>query len=200
MSTLTATARGSATRDAIIDRAHEIARFAGLEGLSIGPLAQAVGMSKSGVFAHFGSREDLQLAVLEEAARRFGESVLAPALSEPRGLPRLRAIMRHWFEWVRGNSDGGCVLLSSVAEYDDRPGALRDRVVANEQRWRDALRRAVEQAIACGHLRQGEPDQYVFELYAIPLAVHHQAGLFGDDVAMRHGELAVERWFETHAP
>ena len=200
MSTLTATARGSATRDTIINRAHEIARFAGLEGLSIGPLAQAVGMSKSGVFAHFGSREDLQLAVLEEAARRFGEGVLAPALSEPRGLPRLRAIMRHWFEWVRGNSDGGCVLLGSVAEYDDRPGALRDKVVANEQRWRDALRRAVEQAIECGHLRAGDPGQYVFELYAIPLAVHHQAGLFGDDVAMRHGEQAVDRWFETHAP
>ena len=200
MNALTATAKGSATREAIIDRAHEIARFAGLEGLSIGPLAQAVGMSKSGVFAHFGSREDLQLAVLEEAARRFGEAVLAPALAEPRGLPRLRAIMRHWFEWVRGNSDGGCVLLGSVAEYDDRPGALRDKVVANEQRWRDALRRAVGQAIECGHLRAGDADQYVFELYAIPLAVHHQAGLFGDDVAMRHGEQAVERWFATHAP
>ena len=199
MSTLTATARGTATRETIVDRAHEIARIAGLEGLSIGPLAQAVGMSKSGVFAHFGSREGLQLAVLEEAARQFGEAVLAPALAEPRGLPRLRAVMRHWFDWVRGNSDGGCVLLSSVAEYDDRPGALRDRVVTNEQRWRDALRRTVGQAIECGHLRAGDPDQYVFELYAIPLAVHHQAGLFGDDIAMRHGELAVQRWFETHA-
>ena len=91
MTQLAATAKGSATRDAIIDRAHEIARCAGLEGLSIGPLAQSVGMSKSGVFAHFGSREDLQLAVLEEAARRFGDSVLVPALSKPRGLPRLRA-------------------------------------------------------------------------------------------------------------
>lgn len=200
MSSLTATAKGSATREAIIGRAHEIARFAGLEGLSIGPLAQAVGMSKSGVFAHFGSREDLQLAVLEEAARRFGEGVLAPALAQPRGLPRLRAVMRNWFEWVRGNSDGGCVLLGSVAEYDDRPGVIRDKVVANEQRWRDALRRTVEQAIECGHLRAGDADQYVFELYALPLAVHHQAGLFGEDQAMRHGEQAVERWFATHSP
>ena len=156
MTQLAATAKGSATRDAIIDRAHEIARCAGLEGLSIGPLAQSVGMSKSGVFAHFGSREDLQLAVLEEAARRFGDSVLVPALSKPRGLPRLRAVMRHWFEWVRGNSAGGCVLLASVAEYDDRPGPLRDMVVANEQRWRDALRRTVEQAIECGDLRAGD--------------------------------------------
>lgn len=200
MTALAATSKGAATRDAIVDRAHEIARFAGLEGLSIGPLAQAVGMSKSGVFAHFGSREDLQLAVLDEAARRFGEGVLAPALSHPRGLPRLRAIMRNWFDWVRGNSDGGCVLLASVAEYDDRPGQLRDQVVANEQRWREALRRAVHQAIEAGHLQRGDEDQYVFELYAIPLAVHHQAGLFGDDVALRHGEQAVERWFANHAP
>ena len=200
MSTLTATAKGAATREAIVARAHGIARVAGLEGLSIGPLAQAVGMSKSGVFAHFGSREDLQLAVLEEAARRFGEAVLLPALSRPRGLPRLRAIMCNWLEWVRGTSTGGCVLLGSVAEYDDRPGPLRDKVVANEQRWRDALRRAVEQAVECGHLRAGDADQYVFELHAIPLAVHHRAGLSGDDVAMRLGDAAVERWFAGHAP
>lgn len=200
MNALTATPKGAATRETILDRAYEIARFAGIEGLSLGPLAQAVGMSKSGVFAHFGSREELQLAVLQSAAKRFGEYVLMAALSQPRGLPRLRAIMRNWFEWVRGNSDGGCVLLGSVAEYDDRPGALRDKVVANEQRWRDALRRAVEQAIECGHLRPGDARQYVFELYAIPLAVHHQAGLFGDDVAMGHGEHAVDRWFATHSP
>src|SRR5688572_32716048 len=99
MTTVTATTKGAATREAIIERAYEIARFAGVEGLSIGPLAQAVGMSKSGVFAHFGSREDLQLAVIESAAMRSGEAVLLPALKEPRGLPRLRAVMHHWFEW-----------------------------------------------------------------------------------------------------
>ena len=87
MNPLTATSKGAATRDAIIEKAYEIARFAGIEGLSIGPLAQAVGMSKSGVFAHFGSREDLQLAVLESAGQRFGEFVLGAALSQPRGLP-----------------------------------------------------------------------------------------------------------------
>jgi len=199
MAALTATSKGSATHDSIVAKAHEMARFAGLEGLSIGPLAQAVGMSKSGVFAHFGSREDLQLAVLQEAADRFREGVLTPALSEPRGLPRLRAIMRNWFEWVRGNSDGGCVLLGSVAEYDDRPGVLRDKVVENERNWRMALRRAIELAVECGHLRAGDTDQYVFELYAIPLAVHHQAGLFDDDAARRHGEQAVERWFASHS-
>ena len=126
---MTATGKGAATREAILERAHEIACCAGLEGLSIGPLAQAVGMSKSGVFAHFGSREDLQLAVLEAAARRFGDAVLLPALAAPRGLPRLRAIMRRWLDWVRTNA-AGCVLLGSVTEYDDRPGPLRDQVSA----------------------------------------------------------------------
>jgi AcrR family transcriptional regulator len=198
MSSLTATSKGAATREAIIDRAYEIARFSGVEGLSIGPLAGAVGMSKSGVFAHFGSREDLQLAVIESAAARFGEAVFLPALSQPRGLPRLRALMHNWFEWVRCNS-GGCVLLGSVTEYDDRPGPLRDQVLRNEQRWRDLLRRAIQLAIECGHLRAGDTDQYAFELYAFPLAVHHEAGLFGYEQARRHGDAAVEGWFASHA-
>ena len=199
MNALTATAKGAATREAIVERAYEIARFTGVEGLSIGPLAQAVGMSKSGVFAHFGSREDLQRAVIESAATRFGEQVFIPALSEPRGLPRLRAMMHNWFEWVRGNS-GGCVLLGSVTEYDDRPGPLRDQVLSNERRWRDILKRAVRIAIDEGHLRAGDVEQYAFELYAIPLTVHHKAGLFGYEQARILGEQAAERWFAANAP
>ena len=200
MSSQTATTKGAATRESIVARAYDIARASGVEGLSIGPLATAVGMSKSGVFAHFGSREDLQLAVLEEAALRFGNAVLMPALSQPRGLPRLRAIMEHWFEWVRSTAGGGCVLMASVMEYDDRPGALHDQVVHNEHRWRSELARAVQLAIDAGHLAQGDVEQYVFELYAIPLTVHHEAGLFGYDVARRHGDAAVERWIANHSP
>lgn len=199
MTTLTATPKGAATRDAIIERAYEIARFAGVEGLSIGPLAQAVGMSKSGVFAHFGSREDLQLAVLDHAARCFGEAVFIAALSQPRGLPRLRAMMHNWFDWVRGNT-GGCVLLGSVTEFDDRPGTLHDQVLRNEQRWQDILRGAIQLAIGEGHLRAGDAGQYAFELYAIPLMVHHKAGLFGYDHARTLGEQAVERWFAANSP
>ena len=156
-------------------------------------------MSKSGVFAHFGSREDLQLAVLESAGMRFGEFVLGAALSQPRGLPRLRAMMRNWFEWGRLET-GGCVLVASVSEFDDRPGPLRDQVVRNERRWRQELQRAAQLAIDCGHLRDGDTDQYAFELYAIPLAMLHEAGLFGYDQARRHGDSALERWFAAHAP
>lgn len=200
MTTQSATAKGAATRESIVARAYDIARASGVEGLSIGPLASAVGMSKSGVFAHFGSREDLQLAVLEEAAQRFGNAVLMPALSQPRGLPRLRAIMEHWFEWVRSTTGGGCVLMASVVEYDDRPGALHDQVMHNERRWRSELARAVQLAIDAGHLNKADVEQYVFELYAIPLTVHHEAGLFGYDVARRHGDAAVERWIAANSP
>jgi AcrR family transcriptional regulator len=198
MSTVTATGKGAATRETIVERAYEIARFSGVEGLSIGPLAQAVGMSKSGVFAHFGSREDLQLAVLEHAARCFGEAVFIPALSQARGLPRLRAVMHNWFDWVRGNT-GGCVLLGSVTEFDDRPGLLHDQVLRNEQRWQDILRGAIQLAVDEGHLRTGDVEQYAFELYAIPLMVHHKSGLFGYDHARARGEQAVERWFAANS-
>ncbi len=198
MSSLTATPKGVTTRATILDRAYGIACASGLEGLSIAPLADAVGMSKSGVFAHFGSREGLQLAVLDDAAERFGNAVLVPALSQPRGRPRLRAIMHDWFEWVR-TTTGGCVLLGAATEYDDRRGPLRDRVLHNDRRWRTELGRAIEQAVEAGHLAAGDGEQRVFELYAIALAVHHDAGLYGYEPARRHGEAAVDRWFALHA-
>jgi hypothetical protein len=120
-------------------------------------------------------------------------------LSQPRGLPRLRAIMRNWFEWGRLEA-GGCVLVGSVSEYDDRPGPLRDQVLHNEQRWRTELQRAAQLAIDCGHLRDGDTDQYAFELYAMPLAMLHEAGLFGYERARRHGDAALERWIAAHSP
>ncbi|MBU8974639.1 MULTISPECIES: TetR/AcrR family transcriptional regulator [unclassified Lysobacter] len=200
MTVLTATSKGAATREAIIDRAYGIACAAGLEGLSIGPLAQAVGMSKSGVFAHFGSREDLQLAVLDAAGERFVDFVLRPALKQPRGLARLRAVLEAWYDWVR-QSEGSCLLLSAASEYDDRPGPLRDRLVQHERRWRVEVARAVGLAIETGELSADtDADQMAFELYALALAVHHDAGLFGFDTAADHGRRALERLFRSYAP
>ncbi|MFC3551838.1 TetR/AcrR family transcriptional regulator [Lysobacter cavernae] len=200
MSALTATSKGAATRDSIIDRAYDIACSAGLEGLSIGPLALAVGMSKSGVFAHFGSREELQLAVLDAAGDRFVAHVLLPALKQPRGLPRLRAIGQAWFDWAR-QSEGGCLLLSAASEYDDRPGALRDRVVGHQQRWRQELGRAIQLAIDTGELDTAtDPVQLAFEIYALALGVHHDAGLFGFDLAVARGRRALDRLFRSYFP
>jgi AcrR family transcriptional regulator len=193
MTPINSPGKGASTRDMIVDRAYMIASSAGLEGLSIGPLADAVGMSKSGVFAHFGSREDLQLAVLDLAALRFGEHTLIPALKAGRGLPRLRAILDHWLDWL-GQDRGGCVLLSAVSEYDDRPGPLRDRVIAHHQRWHGELVRAVGLAIASGELRSdSDAEQFAFEVNAIALAVQHDMAIVGYDAAAARGRRMFER-------
>jgi AcrR family transcriptional regulator len=201
MSSITATTKGAATRDAIIDRAYGIACSTGLEGLSIGPLAQAVGMSKSGVFAHFGSREDLQLAVLYSAGERFTNHVLLPALKHRRGLPRLRAIVEAWFDWVRHTHEGGCLYLAAVSEYDDRPGPLRDRLVEFEVRWRNELARAIQHAIDAAELQPDtDPLQLAFEVYSLALMVHHDAGLFGYEAGQSRGQRAFQRLIKSYSP
>lgn len=197
---MTATGKGAATRDSIVDRAYALASSSGLESLSIGPLAQAVGMSKSGVFAHFGSREDLQLAVLDAAGQRFLAHVLLPALKVRRGLPRLRAIMAAWFDWARQTA-GGCVLLAAANEYDDRPGVLRDRVQQHEIRWRSDLARAVQLAVDSGELQSDtDPMQIAFELYGLALVVHHDAGLTGLEAAVERGQRALDRLMHSYSP
>ena len=193
MSTPPATSKGEATRMAILDRAYAIASATGLEGLSIGALAAAVGMSKSGVFVHFGSREDLQLAVLDTAARRFADRILPIAMKSQAGMPRLRALMSTWFEWIR-DQRGSCLLLSAISEYDDRPGPLRDRIVGYQLRWREELARAVAATVARGELpHETDTAQLAFELNAVALAVQHEAAVAGVEAAARHGARMLER-------
>ena len=193
--------KGATTREVILARAYALACVNGLEGLTIGGVAEQVGMSKSGVFAHFGSREDLQLATLDYGGELFIRDVLLPALKEKRGLARLRAIFANWSEWVRHEDDGGCLFLAAASEYDDRPGPIRDRVLQQEADWRDQLARAVRLAIDSGELAAGtEPAQMAFEIYAIALAVHHDAGLTGYDGAAARGFRAFERLLLGYAP
>ena len=190
----------AATRDTILDHAYALARRDGLEGLSIGGLASDVGMSKSGVFAHFGSREDLQLAVLDTGRQRFMTQVLLPALKQPRGLPRLRAIVANWFEWGRKHQSG-CVLLSAASEYDGRDGALHDGVVQQQAGWRDELQKAIAQAVELGHLRADtDVAQLAFEIYALMLGLHHDAGLFGFEPARARTHAAFERLWRSWQP
>ena len=200
MSIQPATARGAATRELILDRAYAIACRAGVEGLSIGDLAQAVGMSKSGVFAHFGSREDLQLAVIDHGGQRFGERVFLPALRAPRGLARLRAIVAGWFDWVRENRHG-CLIMGAVSEYDSRPGPQRDRVVALLERWRSETSRAVSMAVDAGELRaDADARQLAFEIFGIALALHQDTRLFDPVQARAQAERAVERLLSACSP
>ena len=192
------TGKRAATREMILDRAYAMACNDGLEGLSIGSLAQAADMSKSGVFAHFGSREDLQLAVLDLGARRFMENVLMPALKAPRGLPRLRAVVERWCDWAQ-KFERGCVLLSAVSEYDGRDGVLHDAVVRQQAGWRGELEKAIGQAVAEGHLgRDTDAAQLAFEIYAFMLMLHHDAGLFGFEEARRRALSAIDRLFASY--
>lgn len=177
MSTLNKIMRkGELTRAAILETALELASREGLEGLTIGLLADQMQMSKSGVFAHFGSREDLQLEVIKLYHANFEQEVFYPALKEKRGLPRLQAMFLLWVNRTSIEIDSGCIYISGAVEYDDRPGELREKLSAMVSTWQSALRRATVQAIECGDLKQDtDPDQLVFEMYGLILALHHDA-------------------------
>ena len=166
------TPKGASTRGMLLDRAADMASRVGLEGVTIGELAAMAGMSKSGVFAHFGSREDLQLTVLEWTAERYARAVIMPAVGLPRGLPRLRAIMENWFRWVCDNPDG-CLILAAAHEYDARPGLLHDRIVDWLRQLRVQLMKAIGMCVETGELaRETDPVLLAFELFAIAQGLH----------------------------
>jgi AcrR family transcriptional regulator len=168
--------KGQQTRAAILDAALGLASHMGLEGLSIGALADAMRMSKSGVFAHFGSREELQISVIREYHARFEAEVFEPAVLEARGLPRLAALFERWVRRVSVEIDSGCIYISGAVEFDDRPGPVRDALAAMVQTWRDALERAIRIAVDEGHLRADtDAAQLLFEIHGLILALHHDA-------------------------
>ena len=156
-------------------------------------------MSKSGVFAHFGSREALQLAVIEQGARRFGEKVLIRSLKQARGMPRLRAIVQYWFDWVRDNRQG-CLIMGAVSEYDSRPGPLRDAVVEAMRHWREATARAGSPANRAGGLRKDtDAPQAACENFGAGLAPAPGTRLFEARRARAQAEKAIDRLFKSHS-
>ncbi len=192
--------KGEQTRAAILDQAVDVASRVGLEGLTIGSLAEATGMSKSGLFAHFGSREGLQLATLEHVKASFGEQVLTPVLSVDRGLPRLRALFLAWIGWKSAPGPGGCVLQSAAHEYDDRPGLIRDSVVDGQRRGLAMIERAVRVAIEENHLRvETDPAQIAFEMYGQILVAHNHSRLLGDREGRKRALLAFDELMARHA-
>jgi AcrR family transcriptional regulator len=194
--------KGDRTRTLILNDALALAGEVGLEGLSIGSLAGRLRLSKSGLFAHFGSKEDLQLATLRHGQERFEQVVFRPALLSPRGLSRLRALFENWLAWIaRIDRPGGCVILAASVEYDDRPGQVRDALVAGQRELRGALAKAVRLAIDEGHLRPDtDPWQIAFELMGIVLAVHHDRGLLDDPRSPERARRAYDRLIAAHAP
>ena len=186
--------KGELTRAAILDEALVLASRDGLEGLTIGLLADRMNMSKSGVFAHFGSREDLQIEVVKRYHHQFEQEVFYPSMREPRGLPRLRALFGRWVKRVSVEIASGCIYISGAVEYDDRPGAIRDELAAMVSTWQGSLCRCVKQAIDAGHLRPDtDPDQLVYEMYGLILALHHDARFLKVPGSVERAETGFER-------
>jgi AcrR family transcriptional regulator len=198
----TKTERSGLTLAAILDTALQMAAAEGLESLTIGEVAKRLGLSKSGVFSRVGSREALQKAVLEEYDRRFMQDVFVPAMREPRGLPRLNAIMRLWLVRARDvEIRQGCIYCAGAFEFDDREGPVRELLLDGVMRWRAALKRTVIQAIDEGHL---EPDtdaeQLVFEMDALFTGLMRDARFLRDPHATERAWAAWQRLVQSRQP
>lgn len=178
-------ARGLRTREAILARAVDIASVEGLEGLTLGSLAAQLKMSKSGLFAHFGSKEDLQLATVELARQIFIKKVTLPALAAPRGMPRLWGFLERWMDLVEKQVfQGGCFFSAASFEFDSRRGVVRDRIAAIMHEWIGAITRAVYEAQKAGHLdRKVDPTRLAFEIHAIAMGAHWAHQLLDDKQA-----------------
>ena len=186
--------KGQQTKAAILDAALGLASQIGVEGLSIGALAEVMQMSKSGVFAHFGSREELQISVIREYHQRFEQEVFYPALTAAKGLPRLRALFENWTKRTSMEIDSGCIYISGAVEFDDRPGPVRDALVHTIQVWHQALRRAIAQAVTAGHLQADvDEKQLLFEIHGLILALHYEARFLQNPAATER----VQRGFEN---
>jgi AcrR family transcriptional regulator len=186
--------KGELTRQSVLEHATRLASQVGLEGLTIGKLAEDLDLSKSGLFAHFKSKEALQIQVIEYARERFVESVLRPALKAERGEPRVRALFERWLDWSRASSRAtGCIFVALAVELDDRPGPARERLVQSQKDWLDFLANALRLGVEAGHFREdADPEQFAHELYGIMLAHHHAARLLNDPQARERAYRSFE--------
>jgi len=189
--------KGEDTKQRILGQALDLASTVGVEGLSIGELAKATEMSKSGLFAHFDSKEDLQLQVLETATVDFIETVVSPALREPRGEPRVRALFERWLAWETLRT-GGCPFMAAAFELDDRPGLVRDALVATQRDWVDTLTTAIRIAVDEGHLRKDlDASQLAFEIYGAFMAFHLHHRLLREPTAHSRAMTALEQQLQS---
>jgi AcrR family transcriptional regulator len=187
--------KGEQTRERILDCACRLASRDGLDGVSIGGLAAELGLSKSGLFAHFGSKEDLQVAVIDAAALMFEQAVIRPALLAPRGRPRIERWFDNWLRWVGdAKAPGGCLFVAAAVELDDREGKPRDVLVGHQRALMKAIARAVWLAVEEGHFRSGvDGQQFAFEMYAIVLGCSHAKRLLRDPRAESRARAAFRR-------
>jgi AcrR family transcriptional regulator len=197
--TLTSAPKGERTRQSILDRAVDIASLDGLQGLTIGRLAEELGMSKSGLFAHFGSKEELQIATVEAASQRYINEIFTEAIRQPRGYPRLMAICDAWLSYIRRSVfPGGCFFAAASFEFDSRPGPVRDRIRHMMDDWMHALERSITMAKEEGHLQDDvDPAQLSFELNSLFFGANFSFYLRDDRQAIERAERAVRTRLEA---
>ena len=186
--------KGEETRALILEAAVQHAGVNGFDALTIGLLAEQTGLSKSGLFAHFGSKEELQIATLDEAVRRYNEVAFIPALKAPRGLRRLSVVFDNWLQWIERSGLKACPMIAANTEFDDRPGAMRDAVVQHMQRMNHEIMRSVQMAIDTGEFdTDTDPEQFAFELFGIISSCYRSRNLFEDTKANERARKAFDR-------
>jgi len=191
---MTSTTKGAETRQAILDRAAQVASRVGLEGLTIGRLATELELSKSGLFAHFQSKEALQVETLRRAAEMFVDFVVRPALKARRGEARLRAVFERWMEWARADVlTGGCLFVAASTEFDDREGPVRDELVRQQRDWIELIANVARTGVAEGQFRSDlDTAQLAWDIYGTSLAFHHAWRLLRDPRAEDRARTAFE--------
>jgi len=188
------TTNGMITSKAVLERAVALASRVGLGGLTIGTLADDLELSKSGLFGHFHSKEALQIQVLERAEAKFVDTVVRPALAQPRGAPRLRSLFEHWLDWARSSPmPGGCLFVAAATELDDRPGPVRDRLQQLQRDWLGVIATSFRKGMEEGHFpADADADQFAHDLYGVMLAYHHAHRLLRDPKAEARARHAFE--------
>jgi AcrR family transcriptional regulator len=190
--------KGKDTKNIILNAGLEMASQLGLESVTIGALAKATNMSKSGLFAHFNSKENLQIEILKYAGQRFWEIVVVPALMIEAGIPRIKALVDNWIDWSSTLS-GGCIFVSASSDFSDRPGKVREALLHQQKDWLDSLRRMAESAIRVGDFRKDiDCDQFAFDLYSLLLGFHFYYKLLNDTETRKHQQIALDQLLDNY--
>jgi AcrR family transcriptional regulator len=194
--------KGDETREKIVEHAFRLASRDGLSGLTVGTLATDLKLSKSGLFAHFGSKEELQLSVLRAAAERFEAIVVREAFRAPSGIPRLQKLFELWLQWVTDPAQpGGCLFVAAAAELDDKPGRTRDFLVASQKQLLTTITKAAQMSIDLGHFGKAvDCEQFAFDMFGIVLAYNHARRLMRDKRADTHARTAFNRLIVSSTP
>lgn len=193
-------AKGEDTKLNVLEAGLDMASQLGLECVTIGNLAKATNMSKSGLFAHFQSKENLQIEILHYAARLFSEGVIIPALKTKAGISRIRALVDSWIQWT-SELTGGCIFVSASADFSDRPGKVRDLLLHQQKEWINCLKRIAQSAVNVGDFRQDiDDDQFAFDLYSLLLGFHLYYNLLDDAETRKRQENALVRLLNSYRP